>query len=104
MAKTLRLKKPEPTLTAKPVAAPGAEGEAPKEAAAAAAPAAAEGGEQQGIFIAGRHRNPLEEAAAKPAKKQGSWAWALPFGIAAFVLFALLLAVEWADWLALRHA
>lgn len=104
MAKTLRLKKPEPTLTAKPVAAPGAEGEAPKEDAAAAAAPAAEGGEQQGIFIAGRHRNPLEAAAAKPAKKQGSWAWALPFGIAAFVLFALLIAVEWADWLALRHA
>ena len=103
MAKTLRLKKPEPTLTAKPVAAPGAEGEAPKEGAAAPAPAA-EGGEQQGIFIAGRHRNPLEAAAAQPAKKQGSWAWAVPFGIAAFVLFALLLAVEWADWLALRHA
>ena len=45
----------------------------------------------------------MEGAAAKPAKKQGSWAWALPFGIAAFVLFALLIAVEWADWLSLRH-
>lgn len=96
MAKTLKLKKPEPTLTAKPV--DGAE--PPKEGEAAPA---AEGGEQQGIYIAGRHRNPLEEAAAKPAKKQGSWAWALPFGIAAFALFALLIAVEWADWLALRH-
>lgn len=100
MAKTLRLKKPEPTLTAKPAAPAGAEGEPPKEGEAAPA---AEGGEQQGIYIAGRHRNPLEEAAAKPQKKQGSWAWALPFGIAAFVLFALLIAVEWADWLALRH-
>ena len=98
MAKTLKLKKPEPTLTAKPVAEPGAE--PPKEGEAAPA---AEGGEQQGIYIAGRHRNPLEAAAAKPQKKQGSWAWALPFGIAAFVLFALLIAVEWADWLALRH-
>ncbi len=97
MAKTLRLKKPEPTLTAKPVAGPGAE--PPKDGEAAPA----EGGEQQGIYIAGRHRNPLEAAAAQPAKKQGSWAWALPFGIAAFVLFALLIAVEWADWLALRH-
>ena len=99
MAKTLKLKKPEPTLTAKP-AAPAAEGEPPKEGEAAAAPAE---GEQQGIYIAGRHRNPLEAAAAQPQKKQGSWAWALPFGIAAFVLFALLIAVEWADWLALRH-
>lgn len=99
MAKTLRLKKPEPTLTAKPAAAPGAEGEPPKEGGAA--PAAE--GEQQGIYIAGRHRNPLEAAAAQPQKKQGSWAWALPFGIAAFVLFAILIAVEWADWLALRH-
>ena len=99
MAKTLRLKKPEPTLTAKPAAAPGAE--PPKEGEAGAAPAAE--GEQQGIYIAGRHRNPMEGAAAKPAKKQGSWAWALPFGIAAFVLFALLIAVEWADWLSLRH-
>ena len=96
MAKTLKLKKPEPTLTAKPAA----EGEPPKEGAAAAPGAE---GEQQGIYIAGRHRNPLEDAAAKPAKKQGSWAWALPFGIAAFALFALLIAVEWADWLALRH-
>ena len=86
MAKTLRLKKPEPTLSAKP-AEPGAE--PPKEGEAA--PAAE--GEQQGIYIAGRHRNPMEGAAAKPAKKQGSWAWALPFGIA----------VEWADWLSLRH-
>lgn len=101
MAKTLRLKKPEPTLTAKPAAAPGAAGEPPKEGEAGAAPAAE--GEQQGIYIAGRHRNPLEAAAAQPQKKQGSWAWALPFGIAAFVLFALLIAVEWADWLALRH-
>ena len=99
MAKTLKLKKPEPTLTAKP-AAPGAEGEPPKEGEAGAAPAE---GEQQGIYIAGRHRNPLEAAAGQPQKKQGSWAWALPFGIAAFVLFALLIAVEWADWLALRH-
>lgn len=98
MAKTLRLKKPEPTLTAKPAAAPGAEPSKEGEAA----PAAAEG-DQQGIFIAGRHRNPLEAAATQPQKKQGSWAWALPFGIAAFVLFALLIAVEWADWLALRH-
>ena len=98
MAKTLKLKKPEPTLTAKP-AEPGAE--PPKEGEAGAAPAAE--GEQQGIYIAGRHRNPLEAAAAQPQKKQGSWAWALPFGIAAFVLFALLIAVEWADWLALRH-
>lgn len=98
MSKTLKLKKPEPTLTAKPVATGD---EPPKEGGAAPA---AEGGEQQGIYIAGRHRNPLEDAAAKPAKKQGSWAWALPFGIAAFVLFALLIAVEWADWLALRHA
>ena len=97
MAKTLKLTKPEPTLTAKP-AADGAE--PPKEGEAAPA---AEGGEQQGIYIAGRHRNPLEAAAAQPQKKQGSWAWALPFGIAAFVLFALLIAVEWADWLALRH-
>ena len=96
MAKTLRLKKPEPTLSEKP-AEPGAE--PPKEGEAA--PAAE--GEQQGIYIAGRHRNPMEGAAAKPAKKQGSWAWALPFGIAAFVLFALLIAVEWADWLSLRH-
>ena len=96
MAKTLRLKKPEPTLSAKP-AEPGAE--PPKEGEAA--PAAE--GEQQGIYIAGRHRNPMEGAAAKPAKKQGSWAWALPFGIAAFVLFALLIADEWADWLSLRH-
>ena len=96
MSKTLKLKKPEPTLTAKPAA----EGGAPKEGEAA--PAGAEG-EQQGIYIAGRHRNPLEAAAAQPARKQGSWAWALPFGIAAFVLFALLIAVEWADWLALRH-
>ena len=96
MATTLRLKKPEPTLSAKP-AEPGAE--PPKEGEAA--PAAE--GEQQGIYIAGRHRNPMEGAAAKPAKKQGSWAWALPFGIAAFVLFALLIAVEWADWLSLRH-
>ena len=96
MAKTLRLKKPEPTLSAKP-AEPGAE--PPKEGEAA--PAAE--GEQQGIYIAGRHRNPMEGAAAKPAKMQGSWAWALPFGIAAFVLFALLIAVEWADWLSLRH-
>ena len=96
MAKTLRLKKPEPTLSAKP-AEPGAE--PPKEGEAA--PAAQ--GEQQGIYIAGRHRNPMEGAAAKPAKKQGSWAWALPFGIAAFALFALLIAVEWADWLSLRH-
>ena len=96
MAKTLSLKKPAPTLSAKP-AEPGAE--PPKEGEAA--PAAE--GEQQGIYIAGRHRNPMEGAAAKPAKKQGSWAWALPFGIAAFVLFALLIAVEWADWLSLRH-
>ena len=99
MAKTLKLKKPEPTLTAKPVGEPGAE--PPKEGEAGAAPAAE--GEQQGIYIAGRHRNPLETAAAQPKKKQGSWAWALPFGIGAFVLFALLIAVEWADWLALRH-
>lgn len=96
MAKTLRLKKPEPTLSAKP-AEPGAEPHKEGEAAPAAE------GEQQGIYIAGRHRNPMEGAAAKPAKKQGSWAWALPFGIAAFVLFALLIAVEWADWLSLRH-
>ena len=65
MSKTLKLKKPEPTLTAKP-AEPGAE--PPKEGEAGAAPAAE--GEQQGIYIAGRHRNPLEAAAAQLAGRE----------------------------------
>ena len=58
MAKTLKLKKPEPTLTAKPVPAPGAE-------PAAAAPVAGEPPQQEGgIYVASRHRNPMEMADA----------------------------------------
>jgi len=99
MAKTLKLKKPEPTLTAKP-AAPGAE--PPKEGEAAPAAPAEEG--QQGIYVSSRHRNPLEAAAAAGPVKKERWAWAAILAIITLAIFATLVYIEWADMYMLRYA
>lgn len=97
MAKTLKLKKPEPTLTAKPVPAPGAE-------PAAAAPVAGEPPQQEGgIYVASRHRNPMEMADAAPVKKE-KWAWAAVLAIFSTLLFLVLCVLEYMDWEALKIA
>ena len=96
MAKTHKLKKPEPTLTAKPVPAPGAE--------PAAAPVAGEPPQQEGgIYVASRHRNPMEMADAAPVKKE-KWAWAAVLAIFSTLLFLVLCVLEYMDWEALKIA
>ena len=96
MAKTLKLKKPEPTLTAKPVPAPGAE--------PAAAPVAGEPPQQEGgIYVASRHRNPMELADAAPVKKE-TWAWAAVLAIFSTLLFLVLCVLEYMAWEALKIA
>jgi len=100
MAKTLKLKKPEPTLTAKPVPAPGAE-PAP---AAPAAPTAGEPPQQEGgIYVASRHRNPMEMADAAPVKKE-RWAWAAVLAIFSTLIFLVLCVLEYMDLEALKIA
>ncbi len=92
MAKTLKLKKPEPTLTAKPVPAPGAE-----PAAAPVAPTAGEPPQQEGgIYVASRHRNPMEAAENAPVKKE-KWTWAAILAIFSTLLFLVLCVLEYMD-------
>ncbi len=92
MAKTLKLKKPEPTLAAKPVlhpAEPGKEGEAP----AAGAP---EGKKEGGIYASSRHRNPLEGGAV--AYKRENWTWAAVLAILTTLLFIALCVLEYMEF------
>ena len=85
MPKTLKLKSPEPTISAKP-----------------AAPAGGNLNEsQEGIYVASRHRNPSDGASAV---RPENWTWAAILGIVAAVLVAATLLVEWMDWSFLRFA
>lgn len=90
MAKTLKLKKPEPTLAAKPVlhlAEPGKEGDA------APAEEKKEGG---GIYVSSRHRNPLEGGVA--AVKKENWTWAAVLAILTTLLFVALCILEYMEF------
>lgn len=78
MAKTLKLKSPEPTISAAP----------------------AEGG-SDGIFVSSRHRNPMEDAGAG---QRENWTWAAIVAILSTVIVLATLAVEYMDWSALRFA
>lgn len=86
MAKTLKLKAPDPTIAAKPAA--------PADAGAA------QGG-SDGIYVASRHRNPMEGSG--PVRRQ-NWTWAAILAVASTLLVLVALIVEYMDWSTLRFA
>ncbi|MBR1608432.1 MAG: hypothetical protein IJ678_02320 [Kiritimatiellae bacterium] len=57
--------------------------------------------QQEGIYVASRHRNPLETG---EAVKRENWTWAGILAIVATILFAVLLALQYTDWTALKVA
>ncbi|MBQ9726300.1 MAG: hypothetical protein IJV65_02205 [Kiritimatiellae bacterium] len=97
MAKTLKIKKAEPTISAKPVVSASAEGGAAP--AGEAAPAQPSGG----IYVSSRHKIEnagVGAAAARPER----FGWAAVLAVIATVLFVCVLIMEFADWSALKFA
>ena len=98
MAKTLKIKKAEPTISAKPVtAAPdgGADGAAPAGEAAPAQPSG-------GIYVSARHK--IENAGIGVATRPERFGWAAVLAVVATALFVCVLIMEFADWSALKFA
>ena len=87
MPKTLKLKAPEPTIAAKP-AAPAAEG-------------GAQSGGSDGIYVASRHRNPMEGSG--PVRRE-NWTWAAILAVVSAILVLVTLIVEYMDWSYIRFA
>ena len=96
MAKTLKIKKAEPTVAAQPV--PPADG-APAPAAPAE-PAPASGG---GIYVSSRHK--MENAGiGAPVERPERFGWAAALAVVSTVLVILVLIMEFADFEALKLA
>jgi len=96
MAKTLKIKKAEPTVAAQPV--PPADG-AP---APAAEPAPSSGG---GIYVSARHK--MENAGIGPGaavERPERFAWAAVLAVISTILVILVLIMEFADFEALKLA
>ena len=104
MAKTLKIKKAEPTIAAKPVA-PAADGAAP--APDAAAPA--EGAPEQpsgGIYVSSRHK--IENAGIGPGgaavERAPRFGWAAVLAVISTLIFIFVVIMEFADWEGLKNA
>ena len=102
MAKTLKIKKAEPTIAAKPVISAAPEGGADGAPAAAPAEGAAPA-PSGGIYVSSRHK--MENAgigavAARPER----FGWAAVLAVFATICFLVVVIMEFADWEALRFA
>ena len=98
MAKTLKIKKAEPTVAAQPV--PPADGAAAP--AAPAEPAAPSGG---GIYVSSRHK--MENAGIGPGaavERPERFGWAAALAVISTILVILVLIMEFADFEALKLA
>lgn len=96
MAKTLKIKKAEPTVAAPSV--PPAEGAAPAEPAEPRQP----GG---GIYVSARHK--MENAGIGPgavAERPERFGWAAALALVSTILVILVLIMEFADFEALKLA
>ena len=101
MAKTLKIKKAEPTIAAKPVVTASPDGAAAAPAEGAAAPAQPSGG----IYVSSRHKidNAIPGGASggvKPAR----FGWAAVLAAISTMLFIFVVILEFADWEALKFA
>ena len=104
MAKTLKIKKAEPTIAAKPVISAAPEGGA--EGAPAAAPAeGAAPAPSGGIYVSSRHK--MENAGIGPGaavERAPRFGWAAVLAVFATIFFLVVVIMEFADWEALRVA
>lgn len=104
MAKTLKIKKAEPTIAAKPVISAAPEGGA--EGAPAAAPAeGAAPAPSGGIYVSSRHK--MENAGIGPGaavERAPRFGWAAVLAVFATIFFLVVVIMEFADWEALRFA
>lgn len=107
MAKTLKIKKAEPTIAAKPVA-PAADGAAPApDAAAPAEGAAASEQPSGGIYVSSRHK--IENAGVGPGgaaavERAPRFGWAAVLAVISTLIFIVVVIMEFADWEALKFA
>ena len=104
MAKTLKIKKAEPTIAAKPVISAAPEGGA--EGAPAAAPAeGAAPAPSGGIYVSSRHK--MENAGIGPGaavERAPRFGWAAVLAVFATIFCLVVVIMEFADWEALRFA
>ncbi len=106
MGKTLKIKKAEPTIAAKPVV-PGAPDGAAPAAPDAAAPAdgAAPAQPSGGIYVSSRHKieNAVPGGGAAVARAP-SFGWAAVLSAIATIIFLIVVILEFSDWDALKLA
>lgn len=103
MAKTLKIKKAEPTIAAKPVITAASEGGA--EGAPAAPAEGAAPAPSGGIYVSARHK--MENAGIGPgavAARPERFGWAAVLAVFATIFFLVVVIMEFADWEALRFA
>ena len=100
MAKTLKIKKAEPTIAAKPVISAAPEGGADGAPAAAPAEGAAPA-PSGGIYVSSRHK--IENAGIGVAVERAPrFGWAAVLAVFATIFFLVVVIMEFADWEALR--
>ena len=105
MAKTLKIKKAEPTIAAKPVISAAPEGGAEGAPAAAPAEGAAPAQPSGGIYVSSRHK--IENAGIGPGaavERAPRFGWAAVLAVFATIFFLVVVIMEFADWEALRFA
>ena len=105
MAKTLKIKKAEPTIAAKPVISAAPEGGADGAPAAAAPAEGAAPAPSGGIYVSSRHK--MENAGIGPgavAARPERFGWAAVLAVFATIFFLAVVIMEFADWEALRFA
>lgn len=105
MAKTLKIKKAEPTIAAKPVA-PAADGAAPAPDGAAPAEGAAPAQPSGGIYVSSRHK--IDNAGVGPGaaavERAPRFGWAAVLAVISTLIFIFIVIMEFADWEALKFA
>ena len=105
MAKTLKIKKAEPTIAAKPVA-PAADGAAPAPDGAAPAEGAAPAQPSGGIYVSSRHK--IENAGVGPGgaavERAPRFGWAAVLAVISTLIFIFIVIMEFADWEGLKNA
>jgi hypothetical protein len=106
MAKTLKIKKAEPTIAAKPVVSGAADGAAPATPdAAAPADGAAPAQPSGGIYVSSRHKieNTVPGGGAV-AERAPRFGWAAVLAVISTLIFIFVVIMEFADWEALKFA
>lgn len=104
MAKTLKIKKAEPTIAAKPItAAPAGDGAAPAPDAAAPAEGAA-AQPSSGIYVSSRHKIDNVAPGGAAVERAPRFGWAAVLAVISTLIFIFIVIMEFADWEALKFA